>query len=151
MRLDPTQCDEAAISRMVHMFYGRVLDDGLLGPVFGRHVRDWPVHLSKMVDFWSSVLLGTKRYRGVPMPVHQALPELCPQLFARWLELFRDTTAEVCSPPMRERADLLAERIAQSLWLGHQMVHAPQDLTRGSSQPARGKPLPLAIREVDAS
>ncbi len=150
MRLDPTLCDEATISRMVHSFYGHIRQDDLLGPVFGLHIQDWTQHLAKMVDFWSSVLLGTRRYRGTPMPVHQALPELSPQLFARWLELFHATTAEVCGAAMRERADLLAERIAQSLWLGHQMAHAPTHVARDLPQPVCGRPLPLAIHEADA-
>jgi hemoglobin len=84
------------------------------------------------------------------MPVHQALPELSPQLFARWLELFHATTAEICGAAMRERADLLAERIAQSLWLGHQMAHAPTHVARDLPQPVCGRPLPLAIHEADA-
>ena len=44
--------DEAMIHRVVHRFYERARDDELLGPVFDRHVDDWPTHLATMVDFY---------------------------------------------------------------------------------------------------
>ena len=130
MHLPSSDSSEAEIHRLVHGFYSRVRSDELLGPVFERHIGDWPVHLAKMVDFWSSVLLGTRRYHGTPMPAHQALPELSPTLFRRWLELFSETTAETCSAELGARADQLAGRIAQSLWFGHQLAHAPDTLPR---------------------
>ena len=34
-------------------------EDDLLRPVFEEHVADWSVHLPKMYDFWSSVVLHT--------------------------------------------------------------------------------------------
>ena len=130
MRLDPAQCSEDDIARMVHAFYGRVRQDERLGPVFDAHIADWPGHLAKMVDFWSSILLGSGRYGGTPMPAHQALPELEPALFDRWLALFQATTQAVCRPAMKARADQLAGRVAQSLWLGWQMANRPQALAR---------------------
>lgn len=130
MHLQPSESREAEIHRLVHGFYGRVRVDPLLGPVFERHITDWPPHLARMVDFWSSVLLGTRRYHGTPMPAHQALPELAPKLFQRWLELFSETTTEVCSVELGARANQLAGRIAQSLWFGHQLAHAPDTLPR---------------------
>jgi hemoglobin len=130
MHLPSSESSEAEIHQLVHSFYSRVRSDELLGPVFERHIADWTPHLARMVDFWSSVLLGTRRYHGTPMPAHQALPELNPGLFRRWLELFSETTTETCSPELGARADQLAGRIAQSLWLGHQLAHAPDALPR---------------------
>ncbi|MFA7667168.1 MAG: group III truncated hemoglobin, partial [Burkholderiaceae bacterium] len=68
---------------------------------------------------------GTARYRGTPMPKHAALPGLEPALFRRWLTLFHETTAEIGNEPMQARADQLAERIAESLWMGYQMARDP--------------------------
>ena len=34
------------------------------------HPNSWPVHLAKMYDFWSSVMLTTGRYKGNPLGVH---------------------------------------------------------------------------------
>ncbi|MHB1667113.1 MAG: group III truncated hemoglobin [Thiomonas sp.] len=131
MRLDPALCSEDAIARMVHAFHASVRQDDRLAPVFDAHIADWPTHLARMVDFWTSVLLGCGRYSGTPMPAHQALPQLDPALFARWLQLFEATTQAVCEPAMKARADELARRIAQSLWLGWQMANRPRAAARG--------------------
>lgn len=106
---------------MVHAFYGRVRHDPVLGPIFEAHVADWDHHLAKMVDFWSSALRGTARYRGTPMPKHSVLPGLTAELFERWLSLFRQTTAGLGNAGLQARADALAENIAQSLWYGYRM------------------------------
>lgn len=117
----PDLCTEQEISELVHTFYRRVREDGLLGPIFDRHVKDWDTHLGKMVDFWSSALRGTARFRGTPMPKHTALPGLSAELFRHWLALFHETTRALRNDAMRERADELAGRIAGSLWYGYQL------------------------------
>ena len=114
----PDLCTEEEVHRLVHGFYAQVRQDAALGPVFDAHIQDWDPHLAKMVDFWSSALRGTARFRGTPMPKHVALPELNADLFRRWLSLFGATTAALGNPALKERADLLAHRIADSLWYG---------------------------------
>ena len=114
-------CTEEEIVQLVHSFYTAIRDDAALGPIFNRHVTDWDLHLGKMVDFWSSALRGTARFRGAPMPRHAALPGLSADLFKHWLGLWRKTTAALPNEALRERANDLASRIAQSLWYGYQM------------------------------
>jgi hemoglobin len=55
---------EAEIDRLVRAFYRRVRSDALLGPIFNNAIQDWDHHLGKLVDFWSSVMLGSGRYKG---------------------------------------------------------------------------------------
>ena len=86
-----------------------------LGPVFERHVVDWDVHLGRLVDFWSSILLRTQRFAGAPMLRHNALPDLSAGLFERWLALFEETTAAQPNRALQDHADAAAKRIAQSL------------------------------------
>ena len=117
----PALCTEEEINHLVHAFYTAVRGDALLGPVFAAHVKDWSHHLPKMVDFWSSALRRTARYRGTPMPAHVALAGLRLEMFQRWLQLFHATTAAQPNAALRERADDLALRIAQSLWYGYQL------------------------------
>ncbi|WP_025917953.1 group III truncated hemoglobin [Herminiimonas sp. CN] len=117
----PELCTEQEISRMVHDFYDRVRLDEVLGPIFNGHISDWDHHLAKLVDFWSSILRGTGRFSGTPMPKHTALPGLNAELFRRWLSLFHETTQALDNQAMREQADSAAQRIAQSLWYGYQM------------------------------
>ena len=127
----PDLCTEEEIKELVHAFYARVRRDEALGPIFDAHVRDWDTHLSKMVDFWSSALRGTARFKGTPMPTHVGLPGLTAGHFGRWLELFRETTAGLRNEPMRRRADELARRIAESLWYGWQAAREPDALPQG--------------------
>ena len=124
----PQPCTEEEVSRLVHHFYASARADAMLGPIFAEHVSDWDGHLAKMVDFWSSALRGTARYRGTPLPVHVALPDLSSELFGRWLSLFRDSTRTFASAQACERANELAQRIAQSLWFAYQLNRDPAAL-----------------------
>lgn len=114
--LHPT-VDEAMIRRLVFAFYGKVREDPTLAPVFAAAIEDWQPHLEKMCDFWSSVALGSGRYKGRPVPAHFRLPGLTPAHFERWLALFRETAAEVAGPEAAPLFVERAERIAQSLQL----------------------------------
>ena len=109
---------EDTIRRQVHTFYARVREDAVLGPVFDDAVEDWDEHLSKLCDFWSSVLLATCRFRGSPMAAHARRPDIKDEHFARWLDLFARTAREVCPP---DAAALFVEKsqmIGRSLRLG---------------------------------
>jgi hemoglobin len=114
-------CTKEEISSLVHTFYERVTQDSLIGPIFSEHVADWPSHMGKMVDFWSSTLRGTARFRGTPMITHSRIDGITQEHFHRWLALFQQTTQELDNAALRERANDLASRIAQSLWYGYQM------------------------------
>ena len=108
---------EAIIERVVHSFYDRIRADDLLGPIFSGKIHDWDPHLRKMCDFWSSMLLMTKRYDGRPVPAHLAIEGLEAPHFARWLDLFRATARAECPPEMADLFIDRAERVAQSLRL----------------------------------
>ncbi|MFZ3139685.1 group III truncated hemoglobin [Polaromonas sp.] len=113
-------CSEEEIVQLVYGFYDAVRRDEVLGPVFNQHVKNWDAHLPVMVDFWSSALRGTARFRGSPMQKHAALPGLSIELFQRWLGLFRQTTGALPNAALAGQANALAQRIAHSLWYGYQ-------------------------------
>lgn len=119
-------CTEAEVVVLVHTFYGRMRVDPQLGPVFGRHVPDWDHHLAQLVDFWSGLLRGTGRYRGKPMPQHMALPELRPEMFLHWLEVFKEVGAAMGNPALEEKANRLGAMIAERLWNTYQRTHWPE-------------------------
>ncbi len=82
-----------------------------------------------MIDFWSSVMLTTGRYKGQPMRAHLKLKQVTPKHFDRWLMLFRETAEEVCAPEAAERFIEKAGRIAESLQLGmffKPVLHDPE-------------------------
>jgi hemoglobin len=90
--------DEDLIAKLVDRFYATVRQDALIGPVFEARVKDWDAHLTKLMAFWSSVVLKSGRYRGSPMPVHVAIDKISGNHFARWLQLFAETARDVCPP-----------------------------------------------------
>ncbi len=111
--------DEGMIRALVHGFYDKVREDDLIGPVFNRIIApdDWPEHLAKMCDFWSSIMLRTDRYAGRPLSHHLAIPELGEAHFRRWLSLFRETVRSLFQPGVADFFMDRAVRIAHSFRL----------------------------------
>ena len=112
----PEGLDESMIRAVVDRFYADARRDPVIGPVFNRVIAEeaWPHHLSTIADFWSSMLLGTGRYAGRPMPKHMAIPELSDAHFTRWLALFRRTVEELCPPEIAAVFIERSERIGNS-------------------------------------
>lgn len=110
---------ETDLTRLVAHFYGRVREDEVLGPVFNGAVDDWPEHLDRLEDFWSSVMLGSGRYKGNPMAEHLRHRErIDPAMFDRWLSLWRAAAHDLLEPGAAAAISAKAERIAESLKLG---------------------------------
>ncbi len=109
--------DEAMIHAVVHAFYAKIRADGVLGPIFSAAIADWEPHLAKMCDFWSSMLLMTKRYDGRPVPPHMKIEGLDRPHFERWLALFGETARALCPPAAADLFIDRAGRVAQSLQL----------------------------------
>ena len=113
--------DEAGLERLVHAFYARVREDTELGPIFNSAIADWPEHLDKLTAFWSSVMLTSGRYKGRPVPAHlKHRDRITPELFQRWLGLWREVTAESLPPAaaaaLQEKAARIAESLQAGLW-----------------------------------
>ncbi len=124
-RLQKRQAAEAIgidadfISRLVETFYAAIQRDEMLGPIFARKVNDWPHHLARMKSFWASVLHNSGTFSGNPMVKHLAIPGLDQAHFAHWLDLFRETLADIdASPEAAEHVHERARMIANSLMNG---------------------------------
>jgi hemoglobin len=116
-RIDIT--DSRDVACLVNLFYDRVRDDDILGPIFDdiAHV-DWPTHLPRMYDFWESVLFARATFKGTPLVVHRALARRTPlttAAFDRWIALFQSTVDDLFSGPMAEHAKNSASRIAATM------------------------------------
>ena len=110
---------DASLQKLVDRFYAKVRTDEQLGPVFNSVVHDWPEHLEKLGAFWSSVMLTSGRYKGNPMVAHtRHVSRIKPAMFARWLELWRETAEETLDEAGASAVSEKAERIAESLKLG---------------------------------
>ena len=112
---------EQDLAILIPRFYDRVRADAELGPIFAGAIDDWPQHLAKLVDFWSSVMLGSGRYKGQPVPAHLRHADvLTPAMFDRWLSLWHDVTAQTLPVAEAHALQTKAARIAQSLLLAIQ-------------------------------
>ena len=112
------EADEEGLSRLVSLFYSRVRDDAELGAIFNDAIADWPHHLTKLTDFWHSVMLTSGRYKGNPMMkhlIHRA--RIRPEHFDRWLALWDAATRETMAPQHAGVLQEKAHRIGESLKL----------------------------------
>ena len=101
------------IELLVNKFYEKVNQDDLLAWIFNDLSKvDWRSHLPVMYDFWSSILLGTKAYKGQPFDVHLYLP-VDKRHFDRWVGLFEETVDENFSGPVAKEAKLRANTISE--------------------------------------
>jgi hemoglobin len=111
---------EDEIRDVVEAFYTKVRRDSLLGPVFAHAIADdaWPAHLAIIRDFWSSVMLRTGRYQRNPFSAHLQVEGIRPELFDRWLALFRETCDELLAPGPAEAFFRKAVMIGDGLKAG---------------------------------
>lgn len=135
------------VTAVVERFYGRARLDPVIGPVFNRVIADadWPAHLKTIADFWSSMLLGSGRYYGRPMPKHLAIPELSDIHFVRWLALFRQTVDELCPPEVAALFVERAERVGHNFRLRLAQFRG-QDLAKVTPISSRVRPRRVDLR-----
>jgi len=106
-----------AIETAVHQFYARARQDPLLGDIFNSTVIDWDVHLRVITNFWSDVLLKTKRYSGHPFVAHVHLP-IEPHHIEHWLSLFTEIVHDTLPPQYAEIALARARMMGESFRVG---------------------------------
>lgn len=117
--------DRDKIKELVRYFYGNVLKDELLAPVFIKSLGDnleggkWIEHLYTLDSFWVLMMTGKRGYGGDPFPPHAFLGGLTPEMFTRWLELFHEAVYKIFVPEIADKfykkADVLAEQFMENL------------------------------------
>lgn len=115
MQTTPEQ--EAAIERMVRLFYERSLADEVLGPIFREAIHDWEPHINRVADFWSGVVHGTDRYKGNAYVPHMKL-NIEPEAFDHWLAAFESAAQDTLAPPHAATAIRVARHMANSFKAG---------------------------------
>ena len=109
-----------SLTELVHSFYADVRADALLGPVFEEALRDrWQPHLARMVEFWSSVALGSKSFSGNVFGKHMALTGVTPAHFATWVRLWATHTERLFAPEVARELQITAHGIARNLFRGY--------------------------------
>lgn len=107
--------DEQLVRRLVDSFYETIRADAMLGPIFAANVKDWSLHLPKMYNFWSSMVLRSGRYSGRPIQVHMKLDSLTHEHFDHWLALWRETVTRIAPPAAQAPFINAAERMALNM------------------------------------
>jgi hemoglobin len=117
---EPASPGRTLISQLVHTFYADVRADPILGPTFDAVIGDrWGPHLARMVEFWCTVMLETRSFKGNVFAKHMAVPGVTPGHFKRWLAYWFSRTAEFFSPAAAVVLQRAALGIAKMLYRGY--------------------------------
>jgi hemoglobin len=104
------------VERLVRAFYGRALEDEIIGFIFTDVARlDLEAHVPRIAAFWETILLGAHSYGGGAFRPHAELHQkvrLRRGHFDRWLALWRATVDELFAGPRADLAKAHAERVA---------------------------------------
>jgi hemoglobin len=107
------------LEQLVHAFYADVRADELLGPVFdGAIGAHWDAHLERMVEFWSTVMLRTRSFRGNVFGKHMVLEGIEPEHFLRWITLWHGHTSRLFAAEAAHELQQTAHGIARNLFAG---------------------------------
>lgn len=108
----------ADCERLVRAFYGRALEDPIIGFIFTDVAKlDLEAHVPVIASFWETILLGAPTYRGGAFRPHAELHlkvGLREGHFAQWLKLWFDTVDELFAGPRAELAKAHALRVANA-------------------------------------
>lgn len=108
------------LTELVHRFYDDVRADPVLGPVFEAALHDhWETHLPRMVEFWSTIMLGSKSFSGNVFAKHMALQGVTPAHFAAWVKLWEQHTSRLFTPALALELQATAHGIARNLYYGY--------------------------------
>lgn len=118
----PIALDRAGLQRLVHDFYADVRRDPGLGPIFEKAIGEhWGPHLDRMVEFWSTVMLKTRSFKGNVYAKHVALAEtstVAPAHFLRWITLWHRHSSALFEPEVAAELQRTAHGIGRNLFYG---------------------------------
>ncbi len=123
----------AGIRKLIEPFYIDVRQHAVLGPIFNRHITDWPAHLDKITDFWALQAGGQSRYRGGFGAAHLSLG-LRPEHFQHWLGLWEFNNRRHLPPPEATEMIALAHELARRLFA---ITQGRSSLTIATGEPTR--------------
>ena len=123
----------ADCERLVRAFYGRALQDPIIGFLFTDvAMLDLEAHVPRITSFWETILLGAQTYGGGAFRPHAALHTKAPLRrahFEQWLNLWSRTVDELFAGERAELAKAHATRVARAF---HQRLQSmPQAAAPG--------------------
>ena len=126
----PADCE-----RLVRTFYGRALEDPIIGFIFTDVAElDLEAHIPVVASFWETILLGSQTYSGGTFGPHADLHQkvgLREGHFDRWLQLWFGTVDELFEGERAKVAKVHALRVAQAFHQRLQGFPSPYDDSSG--------------------
>jgi hemoglobin len=121
----------ADCERLVRVFYGRALEDPIIGFIFVDVAKlDLEAHVPRITSFWETILLGAQSYGGGAFRPHAQLNAkvtLRRGHFERWLGLWLQTVDELFAGNRAELAKTHAQRVAHAFHGRLQEFPSPAD------------------------
>jgi hemoglobin len=102
------------LGHLLRHFYADVRQHRLLGPLFNELIEDWPAHIEKIADFWSTLTGGPAAYSG-SMPGRHLPLSLKESHFQAWLGLWEHHCRAGLPPETAEELIHVAHDIARRL------------------------------------
>ncbi len=111
--------DDAFISPLMEIFLETVRQGDMLGPTFAERIGDWPHHLTRMKDFWATIIFDSGRFSGNPMRRDIAIDDLDKAHFVCWRS-HRNRTFDRIAPnaTVADRFRETTQRIGENLLMG---------------------------------
>jgi hemoglobin len=112
------------VNKLVNAFYAKIRLDELLGPIFNSHIAEesWPIHLSKLTDFWETNLFGIAKFKGSPTAKHRSVDKnlnytIEQTHFGRWLQLWFETIDALYEGELATKAKNSARKMSTGQYL----------------------------------
>jgi hemoglobin len=99
---------------LLRHFYADVRQHALIGPIFNKHIDDWPAHLAKIASFWARLTGGPSGYSG-QMPAKHLKLGLESRHFNTWLQLWDFNCCRHLKEAEAQEMICLAREIGQRL------------------------------------
>jgi hemoglobin len=116
----PAELNRDSITQLVTRFYDDVRADCVLGPTFEAVLGGrWASHLPRMVEFWSTVTLGSRSFTGNVFARHMAVPGVTTLHFERWMRLWTLHTQSLFDHATARQLQEVASGIARNLYRGY--------------------------------
>lgn len=143
MNSDPDSTMHSALNRdsittLVTRFYDDVRTDSVLGPTFDAVLGGrWASHVPRMVEFWSTLTLGSRSFTGNVLAKHMAVSGVTPLHFEHWMRLWIVHTQALFDRATARQLQEVASGIARKLYRGYFGQPAGFELASGATHDGR--------------
>jgi hemoglobin len=122
----------ADCERLVRTFYGRALQDPVIGFIFVDVAKlDLEAHVPRITSFWETILLGAQSYGGGAFRPHAELHAKVPLRaahFEQWLSLWTSTVDELFAGDRADLAKAHALRVGRAFHQRLESFPSPADV-----------------------